>query len=86
MEPSCVLFIPVSSPSGIGEYMRSLIIANALKLRWPNIRIHFILSDQVSYAKDCQYAVHSCKGSPTKDVKTVNNIIEKLQPDRRQSM
>ncbi|MCP4987832.1 MAG: hypothetical protein GY928_17795 [Colwellia sp.] len=81
MEPSCVLFIPVSSPSGIGEYMRSLIIANALKLRWPNIRIHFVLSDQVSYAKGCPYTVHSCKGSATKDVKTVNNIIGKLQPE-----
>lgn len=81
MEPSCVLFIPVSSPSGIGEYMRSLIIARALKLRWPNLSVHFILSDKVSYVKDCPYTVHSCQDSPTKDVKAVNSIINKLKPD-----
>jgi len=81
MEPSCVLFIPVSSPSGIGEYMRSLIIAKALKMRWPNVNIHFILSEKVSYTKDCPFTVHSCQDSPTKEVKTVNGIIEKLKPD-----
>ena len=81
MSPNCVLFIPVSSPSGIGEYMRSLIIAKGLQLYWPNINIHFILSDRVSYAKDCPYSVHNCQDSPTKDVKTVNSIIDKLKPD-----
>ena len=81
MEPSCVLFIPVSSPSGIGEYMRSLIIAKAIKQRWPNTNIHFILNNEVSYLKDCPYQVHACQGSPTKDVVSVNNIIEQLTPD-----
>jgi len=81
MEPNCVLFIPVSSPSGIGEYMRSLIIAKALKMRWPNVNIHFILSEKVSYAKYCPFTVHSCQDSPTKEVKTVNGIIGKLKPD-----
>ncbi len=81
MEPSCVLFIPVSSPSGIGEYMRSLIIAKALKVRWPNLSIHFILSEQVSYLDDCPYTVHVCQDSPTKDVSTVNRVIGQLKPD-----
>jgi hypothetical protein len=81
MEPNCVLFIPVSSPSGIGEYMRSLVIANALQLRWPNVCIHFILSDKVNYTKDCPFTVHLCQNSPTKDVRTVNRVIDKLQPD-----
>lgn len=81
MEPNCVLFIPVSSPSGIGEYMRSMIIAKALKLRWPSINIHFILNEQVAYFNDCPYTVHACQGSPTKDVVRVNGIIAKVSPD-----
>jgi len=78
---SCVLFIPVSSPSGIGEYMRSLIIAKAMLKRWPDINIHFILNDQVNYLQDCPYTVHTSSGSPTKDVKTVNFVIKQLKPD-----
>lgn len=81
MEPNCVLFIPVSSSSGIGEYMRSMIIAKAFKLRWPNVKIHFILNEQVSYIKNCPYTVHTCKGSPTKNISGVNDIIEKVSPD-----
>ena len=81
MEPNCVLFIPVSSPSGIGEYMRSMIIAKALTVRWPNVKIHFILNDQVSYLNECHYTVHTCKGSPTKNTSRVNDIIESINPD-----
>ena len=81
MAPNCVLFIPVSSPSGIGEYMRSMIIAKALKLRWPSINIHFILNEQVAYFHDCPYTVHACQDSPTKDVVRVNAIIAKVSPD-----
>ena len=81
MEPNCVLFIPVSSPSGIGEYMRSMIIAKAMQLRWPKINIHFILNEQVAYLKDCPYTVHTCKGSPTTEVSRVNDIIVAVSPD-----
>jgi hypothetical protein len=81
MEPNSVLFIPVSSPSGIGEYMRSMIIAKALLFRWPNINIHFILNEQVFYLNDCPYTVHTCEGSPTKHVSRVNDIIEEVSPD-----
>ncbi len=81
MKLNSVLFIPVSSPSGIGEYMRSMIIAKALQEQWPAINIHFILNEQVSYRQDCPYTVHCCADSPTKDVKQVNAIIEEVSPD-----
>jgi len=80
MTLSSVLFIPVSSPSGIGEYMRSLIIAKALQRRWPNINIHFILNEQVSYFNDCPFTVHGTENSPTKDVEVVNRIIKQVNP------
>lgn len=81
MELNCVLFIPVSSPSGIGEYMRSMIIAKALKLRWPNVDIHFILNEKAAYINDCKYTVHTCKDSPTKEVSRVNALIEDINPE-----
>lgn len=81
MKLNSVLFIPVSSPSGIGEYMRSMIIAKALQEQWPTINIHFILNEQVSYFQDCPYTVHGCADTPTKNVKKVNAIIEQVSPD-----
>ncbi len=81
MNPKNVLFIPVSSSSGIGEYMRSMIIAKAMLAKWPTINIHFILNEDVSYLDDCPYKVHTCKSSPTKDSNRVNAIIEQVSPD-----
>lgn len=81
MEPNNILLIPVSSHSGIGEYMRSLVIAKTLLLHWPKVNIHFILNSQVDYIKDCPYEVHTCQNSPTKDIIGVNNIIKKIKPD-----
>jgi spore coat polysaccharide biosynthesis predicted glycosyltransferase SpsG len=76
-----VLFIPVSSSSGIGEYMRSLIIAKALEKRWPRLEIHFILNKQVSYFSKCPYIVHGCEQSPTKETAEVNRIIQTVRPE-----
>jgi|TARA_B110000091_G_C13797991_1_gene468789 hypothetical protein len=81
MKPKCIVFIPVSSTSGIGEYMRSMIIAKALLARCPGSNIHFILNEQVSYLDDCPYEVHLTKGSPTKNSKAVNRVISQLKPD-----
>jgi len=79
--PHRILFIPVSSPSGIGEYIRSVIIAKALLNCWPKCEIHFILNNQVSYLAECPYHVHTCQGSATKDSATVNQVIKTLRPD-----
>ncbi len=79
--PSLVLFIPVSSTSGSGEYVRSLIIAKAILQQWPKTDVHFILNENSKYIDDCPYEVHSCQNSPTKDTPRVNSIIRQLQPD-----
>ena len=80
-KPPVILFIPVSSPSGIGEYARSLIIADKIKQTYSNADIHFILNKFVSYFSDCPYPAHPCSGSATKDVKSVNTAISQLKPD-----
>lgn len=78
--PKSILFIPVSSPEGIGEYMRSLIIANEINKQRPDINIHFVLSEQAPYTATCPYETHVTPTSPTKHVKLVNQYIETITP------
>ena len=42
MNKKVILFIPVSAPGGIGEYIRSVIIAEHISKKWPDSDIHFI--------------------------------------------
>lgn len=75
------LFIPVSSAEGIGEYMRSLILADAVVSRWPQAQIHFILNRDAPYAANCPYAADLLDETPTKRVAAVNRIISDYRPD-----
>jgi ADP-heptose:LPS heptosyltransferase len=75
------IFVPVSSVEGIGEYMRSLIIATEVKQRWPNAVIHFILNKNTPYAKNCPFEAFLLDDTPTKCVKEVNDIMSELTPD-----
>lgn len=75
-----VLFVPVSSDKGVGEYTRSLIIANALQKSNPNCEIHFILNRNMKSAKNCNYETHLSDHSATKDTPLVKSIISKIKP------
>ncbi|MBE0508226.1 MAG: hypothetical protein IBX50_16175 [Marinospirillum sp.] len=74
------LFIPVSSKKGIGEYMRSLILADAVKSRWPDSEINFVLSKQAPYHADCPYPTHLTEQTPTFHIAEVNTIISEFRP------
>ncbi|MGS0826103.1 glycosyltransferase family 9 protein [Shewanella sp. 0m-8] len=75
------LFVPVSSAEGMGEYMRSLIVANEVKRRWPNATIQFILSRHAPYASTCPYPAALLDDTPTKNIKAVNDFMSFFQPD-----
>ncbi|ABN59599.1 hypothetical protein [Shewanella baltica] len=75
------LFIPVSSAEGIGEYMRSMIIADEVKRLWPSAEIKFILSQQAPYAAQCPYPAVLLEDTPTKQVKAVNQVMSDYLPD-----
>ncbi|ABZ78750.1 conserved hypothetical protein [Shewanella halifaxensis HAW-EB4] len=75
------LFVPVSSAEGVGEYMRSLIIADEVKRRWPNATIQFILSRQAPYALTCPYPAALLDDTPTKNIKAVNDFMSFFLPD-----
>ncbi|WP_417762475.1 hypothetical protein [Shewanella sp.] len=73
-----VLFIPVSSPEGIGEYTRSLILAQRLA---NDADIHFILNRHASYSASCPFPMTLLDCSPTKDITGVNQVISNFRPD-----
>ncbi len=79
MQPK-ILFIPVSSPKGIGEYMRSLAIAQSLREDVGSGNIAFILSEQAPYIEDCPFKVYRCPNSPTKHSNLVNCYIDEFCP------
>ncbi|MCL1124413.1 hypothetical protein [Shewanella surugensis] len=76
-----LLFIPVSSAEGMGEYMRSLIIADEVKRRRPDAHICFILSRHAPYASTCHHPVKLIDDTPTKRVKEVNLLMSDFLPD-----
>ena len=63
--PLRVLFVPVSGPSGMGEYARCLTLAGAVVARWPGAAIHFLLSAEAPYARSTPYPFTLLPGSPT---------------------
>jgi len=76
-----ILFIPVSSKKGIGEYMRSSILADAFLQEWPDADIRFILSKEAPYHQNCIYTTLITERSPTHHVKEVNDYISSFKPD-----
>ncbi|MDO6637353.1 glycosyltransferase family 1 protein [Pseudoalteromonas carrageenovora] len=77
-----LLFIPVSSPQGIGEYMRSLLLAQSLQNECSNtLDIHFILNKHTAYAKSCPFNTTLLEHSPTKELDKVCQFITEYKPD-----
>jgi len=82
MSKKRLLFIPVSSPKGIGEYMRSLLLAQNLKSELDEqVDIHFILNKNTAYAKNCPFETTLLNHSGTKELHKVCDVIKKLKPD-----
>src|ERR1700733_10419308 len=60
-----ILFLPVSGPYGMGEYARSLAIAQAAQRQWPRGEMHFALSRHAPYAATVPFAATLLDSSPT---------------------
>lgn len=76
-----LLFVPVSAPRGMGEYARSREIATAVHKRWPAAQIHFILSREAIYARECPFPATLLPSSPTLHSREVGALIESYRPD-----
>ncbi len=74
------LFIPVSSLKGVGEYTRSLIIAQELRERRPDTKIAFILNRHSPVVAGCPFSVFLVNDTPTKCSEAVNIILREQLP------
>src|SRR5258707_492009 len=64
----------------MGEYARSLAIAQAARRRWPRAEIHFILSRQAPYAATVPFAATLLDSSPTFHTRAVARSIKESRP------
>lgn len=81
MTPPRFLFVPVSGPTGMGEYARCLTLAGAVRRRWPDAAVHFLLSEQAPYARSTPYEYTLFPGSPTLHDKPGREAIRAFRPD-----
>jgi len=75
-----LLCVPVSGAFGMGEYARSLAIARAVAVRWPDAAVHFVLSRAAPYATDVPFPCTLLSSSPTFHTPTVTALIESFRP------
>jgi ADP-heptose:LPS heptosyltransferase len=80
LEAPRILFVPVSGAFGMGEYARSLSIAQAAKQRWPAADIQFLLSRQAPYASRAPFPATLLDSSPTFHSAAVIRMIESFRP------
>lgn len=75
-----ILFAPVSSARGMGEYARCLSLARAVERRWPQLRSHFLLSREAPYASSAPFETHLLPASVTLCGAEVDQVIDRLRP------
>jgi ADP-heptose:LPS heptosyltransferase len=76
-----LLFVPVSGAFGMGEYARSLAIAQGAAQRWPRASIQFILSRAAPYAAQSPFPAVLLASSPTFHSAAVIEIMNNWRPD-----
>lgn len=76
-----ILFIPVSSETGVGEYQRSLNIAESLRAKFSHWEISFVINRHAPYASNCPFPCILVDKSPTKVKRELNKIIKAVSPD-----
>lgn len=76
-----VLFVPVSAPTGSGEYVRSLAIAMALRDLHPRADISFVLNRHAPYAAAAPFPALLLPSSPTFHPREVSALIRERRPD-----
>lgn len=78
--PPRILFVPVTSPRGSGEYARALSIATAVTRRLSGAICHFALSEEAPYAQECPFPATWLPSSPTFHTPQVRALIAEFQP------
>lgn len=74
------LFVPVSGPSGMGEFARARGLADALKARWPQVETHFLVHRDAPYARGFHHPLTLLPASPTLCTDEVRAVIRAFRP------
>ena len=77
---SRILFVPVSGPVGIGEYQRSLFLAQSLVARNPGWDVRLVVAETAPFIDDVPLPIFRTTRSPTKVPGEVDHILEKFRP------
>lgn len=75
-----VLFIPVTGPSGAGEYYRCLAVAQSLWQRKPDLDIHFVVSRRATVTTPAGFTCHWLDDTPTRQTETVLDVLNSIRP------
>lgn len=75
-----LLLVPVSGPLGIGEFARSLAIGNAVKARWPQVELRFVIHREAPYAATLAHPARLVPASPTLCTREVVEEIRTFRP------
>lgn len=78
--PPRALFVPVSGPSGMGEFARARGLADALKARWPEVETHFLVHRDAPYARGFHHPLTLLPASPTLCDTEVIEAIRAFRP------
>ena len=78
--PPRVLFVPVSGPSGMGEFARARGLAEAVAARWPQVEMRFLLHRDAPYAATCRFPTTLIPASPTLCDAEVIDAIRAFRP------
>ncbi len=75
-----VLFVPVSGPEGIGEFVRCRMIARALLAAQPGVDVRFVVARDAPYRDTVPFRCFHTEGSPTRHPGEVDRILRDFRP------
>jgi hypothetical protein len=75
-----LLLVPVSGPRGMGEYARCVALAEAVRARWPQVEVRFLVSREAPYAANCPFPCDALPSSPTRCTPEVLAAIAAFRP------
>lgn len=75
-----ILFIPVTGPKGVGEYHRSLFLAEALMARHANWDIRMVIAKTAPFVDEVPVPIFRTSRSPTLEAEELAVILEEFRP------
>ncbi|MGI9590665.1 MAG: hypothetical protein ACR2P8_04795 [Myxococcota bacterium] len=76
-----LLFVPGGGRTGLGETIRTLVLAQAARERWPAARVGFLTDEEHVRLPSDDFERHTVTGRVSRNVAAVNRLLGELAPD-----